>query len=300
MSAPEPDETASFTATMDDGATIALRRWGPPRAERFVISHGNGLAIDAFSDFGSDLARDYEVVAFDMRNHGRNPVHNNNENCWSRFLKDFPQILHAIDTELGPKPTHGAFHSLSAVTCLMSAVEAPYPWSSLTLFEPPMAPPASSGLQDAMLAYHVDLARRAGARRGRFDTPNQLFQSMRRSPAMARISDRALSVLTVATLRPNGEAWHLACPPGFEAQVFEISPIAERWPTLARVDVPVQIVVGDRENHYAPILIDVGLLLAESYGFGQQELSGTTHFMQLEAPERCAALARDFARQHPS
>ncbi|MBB3064279.1 alpha/beta fold hydrolase [Limibacillus halophilus] len=289
------NETETFTATMDDGAGITVRRWGKVRAERFIISHGNGLAVDAFKDFGLDLSRDFEVVAFDMRNHGSNATRIGNEDNWARFIKDFPQILAAIDSEFGVKPTHGAFHSLSSLTCLYSQAEIRYPWRSLTLFEPPATPPADSGLQEVMLSYHVELANRTRARRQIFDNPEQLAASMRRSPAFARISDDSILRLARATLRADGATWRLACPAEFEAATYEIASNIARWPGLARIDVPVRIVLGEREDHSSPILVEIGELLAKTFGFDSQVLPGTTHFMQLEKPAHCAELARNFA-----
>src|SRR5690625_4680180 len=89
--------SSAVRATMDDGATILLRRFGTGD-ERVVISHGNGLAIDGFASFAQALvARGFEVVAFDLRNHGHNPFHPQDEPNWLRFIRDFPAILRAMD-----------------------------------------------------------------------------------------------------------------------------------------------------------------------------------------------------------
>ena len=294
------ERTESFIARMEDGAGIALRRWGVPRRERFVISHGNGLAIDAFAAFGATLAQDYEVIAFDMRNHGWNETHRAEGNNWNRFLEDFPQIMAAIEDRFGVKPTHGAFHSLSSATCLMSAAQTAYPWRSLTLYEPPVTPSPEMDLHLPMLRFHDDLSRRAAARRSVFGRPEELAQSMRRARAFAFVPPETIDLLARATLRRNRSQWCLTCPPDFEAATFDVSMNAARWPAFADVDVPVRLVLGDRKISPAPILIDVGDLLAERFGFQTRTVSGGTHFMQLEQPERCAALAKEFARLHIS
>lgn len=298
-----PAETATIRARMDDGAIIALRRWGAPRAERVVISHGNGLAVDAFARFGAALAARFEVVAFDMRNHGRNhgrnPVTAVEGGNWARFIADIPQILAAIDDAFDPKPAHGAFHSLSSAACLLSTAQTGYPWRSLTVYEPPMPPGPGTPAHAAFARYQLELAARAARRRAQFDSPEQLFASMRRSSLFARVPDADLQRLAAATTRPDGEAWTLCCPPEFEAETFRVEGIERLRPGLARIACPVRVVVGDRAVHPAPILIDVGEALCRDFGWERAVVPGATHFMQLEHPDACAALAGAPGRSPP-
>lgn len=288
----QDNDHAEALATMDDGATILLRRQGPPAAERVVISHGNGLAIDGFARFAGALtARGFEVVAFDMRNHGRNPRHPVAGSNWRRFIADLPQILRGIDTAFGEKPTHGAFHSLSSAVCLLTQAETPYPWRSLTLFEPPVPPNADDPAHAVFLDYHRNLSERAGRRRAQFDTPDALFASMRRSSLFRLVPDADLERLARATLRPAPQGgWELSCPPEFEAATFRIDEIVALRPGLARVDCPVRLVLGDESIHYAHVLLDAGRALVRDFGFSAVELPLATHFMQLEHPETCAGL----------
>ena len=284
---------AEAVATMDDGATILLRRQGPPASERIVISHGNGLAIDGFARFaGALVARGFEVVAFDMRNHGRNPRHPDTGSNWRRFIADLPQILNRIDAAFGEKPTHGAFHSLSSAVCLLAQANAsPYPWRSLTLFEPPIPPHADDPAHAAFLDYHMNLSERAGRRRALFDTPDDLFASMRRSSLFHLVPDADLMRLALATLRPASQGgWELCCPPEFEAATFRIEDIVDLRPGLARIDCPVRLVLGDETIHYAKVLVETGRALQRDFGFPVVELPQATHFMQLERPETCAGL----------
>ncbi len=278
-------------ASMDDGAQIAIRRWGDPAAERVVISHGNGLAIDAFARFGAELCRRFEVIAFDMRNHGRNPQATAAQGNWPRFIADFAQILEAADNAFGAKPTHGAFHSLSSAVCLLSLTQDAYPWQSLTLFEPPMPADAGSPLHKPFIDYHVALSERAARRRESFDQPADLAGSMRRSSLFSLVGDEDIERLARATLRERADgSWQLCCPPEFEAETFRIEAVEHLRPGLAKVSCPVRLVLGERDIHYAAILVDIGRELAADFGFECIELKRATHFMQLEAPETCASL----------
>jgi hypothetical protein len=69
-----PPPAASADILMSDGAPIRLRRYGAGPV-RLMLSHGNGLAINAYLPFWEPLAESFELVAFDIRNHGENPPH---------------------------------------------------------------------------------------------------------------------------------------------------------------------------------------------------------------------------------
>ena len=284
-------ETRAVTARMDDGAEIVIRRWGEPAAERVVMSHGNGLAIDAFVRFGAALDRRFEIVAFDMRNHGCNPWRPVKGANWIRFIHDFPRILRAIDSTFGIKPTHGAFHSLSSVICLLHQGANAYPWQSLTLFEPPISPAKQSPLRETFLNYHMTLSQRAAKRRDIFETPDDLARSMRRSSLFGLVPSEDVDRLARATLRQrkNGQ-WQLCCPPEFEAETFLIDGVEDLRPGLQRINCPLKVVVGDHRIHYASILVHVGRELGREFGFDVVELKKVTHFMQFEAPRVCADL----------
>ena len=111
-----PRARHAFDAKMHDGAMIHIRQHGNPGAPRLVLSHGNGLAIDGYFPFWGPLRERYEVVVFDFRNHGHNPLHTAEGHTWQNFIADMDIVWHAINRELGAKPAAGLFHSLSGVT----------------------------------------------------------------------------------------------------------------------------------------------------------------------------------------
>ena len=61
-----------FDLAMDDGATIRIRQRGNPDGARLFISHGNGFAIDGYLPFWGPLRDRFDLVLFDVRNHGCN------------------------------------------------------------------------------------------------------------------------------------------------------------------------------------------------------------------------------------
>jgi pimeloyl-ACP methyl ester carboxylesterase len=126
---------------MSDGAVIRLRKYAGRRNARLVMSHGNGMAINAYAPFWKLFAGEYELVIFDVRNHGENPVHPEGHD-WDRFADDFEEIFSSISDRFGSMPTIGVFHSLSSIAAVIQVNKYGRRWDGIVLFDPPILPPA--------------------------------------------------------------------------------------------------------------------------------------------------------------
>src|SRR3981081_1026693 len=105
---PAPHET--FDVDLEDGARIRVRRHGNPDGVRLTVTHGNGFAADAYLPFWQLLARSYDVLVFDFRNHGQNvPVEPANH-TYAQLSRDLDRVLDTIDSRLGKKTKCGHFH----------------------------------------------------------------------------------------------------------------------------------------------------------------------------------------------
>ncbi|MXW02226.1 MAG: hypothetical protein F4X59_12605 [Holophagales bacterium] len=70
-----PEPLAVDEVRLDEETVTTLRRHGRPDAPlRLVLSHGNGLAIDAYYPFWSLLEDEFDLIVYDVRNHGWNAV----------------------------------------------------------------------------------------------------------------------------------------------------------------------------------------------------------------------------------
>jgi pimeloyl-ACP methyl ester carboxylesterase len=265
-----------------------------------VISHGNGLAIGGFRAFGAALEPEFEVIAVDLRGHGDSGPTPVLAHPWPRYLADIPEIFDHITSIYGDKPTHGAFHSLSAAATLLAQGRDPRPWRSLSVFEPPVPPVPDLALCEALFALHASLAERTRKRRFRFAGPSGLVASLRKSPTFGGIAPDDLHRLARAMLwRSDADPaapWELVCAPELEANIFDSRGAGLDWDCLGAIDCPVQVVLGSVLGHDMPLLLRSGTVLARSFGFAGATVEGGGHLMQLQRPGRSAELAIGFAQ----
>ena len=174
-----PPPRAAVDLTMADGAVVRLRRHGNPSGPRLALSHGNGLASDAYLPFWSLLAQRYDVVLFDMRNHGINPLHGGAGHDYAHFTRDIGAVRRGIDAAFGAKPVTGVFHSLAAIAATHNLVEGGPAWDALVLFDPPFMGRTAHPGAAAHQAYMADMAARARRRPERYRDPRVFaFQLM--------------------------------------------------------------------------------------------------------------------------
>jgi pimeloyl-ACP methyl ester carboxylesterase len=138
ISLPLPEHVDELT--MRDGAIIRLRRFGKSGGIRLALSHGNGLAINLYAPFWMPLAERFEIIVFDIRNHGENPLHDPRLHNWTSIIADFEEIFQGIQAHYGMRPTIGVFHSLSAIAALNHALAYGARWRALALFDPAIFP----------------------------------------------------------------------------------------------------------------------------------------------------------------
>lgn len=276
-------------ARMSDGAPILLRRLGNPDGLRLVFSHGNGLAIDAYETFWRLLSDRFDVILYDVRNHGLNPTGDVAGHTMAQLLDDTVTVTQAIDRVFGRRPRVGVFHSLTALLCLLASTDE-HSYSALVLFDPPVAPDAGSATR--LLSMKSQLVEKTLQRQADFNTWDELADFYRCAPAFRLLRPRAIERLAQATLRARGATgFTLCCPPAFEARIYEESIACSTRVDIARVACPLKVIGGDP---MAPVSflpsIDLHQIARLDYDF----LPDATHLLQLEEPGECVLMLRDF------
>lgn len=288
-----PEPLAAFDAVMGDRAVIRVRRHGNPGGPRMVLSHGNGQAADAYYPYWSLLAGRFDLFVYDLRNHGLNPVGDQVAHRIGSLADDCGGVLRAVGERFGEEPVIGVFHSLSALAAMLHAQERDA-FAALVLFDPPVCKP---GLTPEQLGPRFARGAEGTRRRpDRFESREALAESLRRNPMYQRVRPGVPALLAETTTRPlaDGTGYELCCPKEYEAQAFDG---AERW--SAQVDLgalrcPIKAIGSDPTTPFSFFPgVDLGGLIEANYDF----LPETTHFLQLEEPEQCAALTVEFLEE---
>jgi pimeloyl-ACP methyl ester carboxylesterase len=284
LTVPEPLAVADLA--MADGAVIRVRRHGNPEGPRIALSHGNGLAIDAYLPFWSRLLRRYDVVLFDQRNHGENPLHGESGHNWERITRDNVEIYEGIARRFGVKPVIGAFHSLSAVAAAMATLRFGRRWTPLVLFDPPIFPRLGHALEAMEREHMRDMAALARRRPERYPDPAAFAAQLAARAGFRRWVPGAHDLFARATLRPDpaGNGWVLRCPRELEARIFEQNVDPDVWPKLGACPVPLYLIGADTsvEGQQAPAFLTEGLARDQAIPYAM--IPETTHFLQIERP----------------
>ena len=283
-----PEPTSVCEVRLHDGSITTVRRHGNRSGTRLVLSHANALAIDLYYPFWSLLAEDFDLMIYDLRNHGWNSVGAQRNHNIPILMHDHDLILEAVSRRYGDKPMVGVFHSVSALISLLSFSKR---FSALVLFDPPLCKPTANEAEfDAVVERRAAMARRRGHR---FQTEEEFADFLAYMPGFTRVLPGVRELLASTTLRrsSDGDDFELRCPREYEAQILEyvrsFSPLVD----LEGLPCPTKVIGADPTlpNTYLPAF-DLSKMLTVDYDF----LPESSHLLQLEKPARCAALLREF------
>ena len=276
-----------------DGARISVRRHGNPEGPRIVLSHGNGLSADTYYPYWSLLEDRFDLFVYDLRNHGHNPVGERRLHSVPAFVRDLERIVRAIERRFGRKPLIGVFHSLSALISLLLE-QKQETFSALVLFDPPICPPG--GAPDDLEVIGQKMSRDARKRVQQFDSLDDFVKRLETKPAFRRLRPGIAHLLASTTLRPadGGTGYELRCPREYEAQVYEYTFGWAMEIDLERTHCQTKAIGSDPTEPFSFMpSMDLSTLVDLDYDF----LPETTHFLQLEDPQRCVDLTVEFLEE---
>ncbi len=291
-----PEPLAVHEARMDDGSVIVLRRHGNPDGVRIVLSHANGFAADAYYPFWSLLMDRFDIVLFDLRNHGWNPVGSVNSHSIPTFVSDMSTVASEINRCFGPKPAIGVFHSVSGQTAMIEASSGMSSFAGLILFDPFICPSGCDPvhrqrLMDTMQSM-VDVARR---RRAAFDSVQDFADRLRKAPAFDRLQPGVADLIAQTTTRlvDGSSMCELRCPPEFEARIAEQGYQYASTVKIEALRCPAKVIGSDPvvPHSFLPT-VAMSEIVALNYDF----IPETTHFLQLEDPEECVSTMLNFVK----
>ena len=286
MRPPYPPPASVLDVPVADGVTIQVRRHGNPEGPRLFLSHGTGFAADTYFPFWSLLLDRFDLLLFDFRSHGWNPVSDRRMHNIPTFVSDYQTILRAVEQRFGQKPAAGVFHSMSALTALL--FEQMFGgFAGLVLFDPPVQPPGKRPEDlEPMSRRFAAMTRR---RKERFESRDDYISAIARNPFFGLLRPEVLALMAETLLRSadDGEGYELRCPREHEAQIFEFAFGWSMQVDLGRVECPVKVIGSDPMT---ALTFMPSTDLAELSDLDYDFLPDATHFLQLEEPEQCVAL----------
>ena len=285
-----PEPLATVSVPVHGGPDVTLRRHGNPDGPRLVLSHGNGLAIDLYYPFWSLLLDDFDLVVYDLRNHGWNMTGKLSEHTVPALVADHDVIMEAIERHFGTKRQAGVFHSISGLVSLLSPGRGAR-FEALTLFDPPLCKPGQTlEIAEAAANRNSALTRR---RASQFQSRQELVEVLPYLPGFQRVVPGLFDLFARTPLRQNDAqpGYQLRCPPEYEAQIIDYANVYSVAVDLESMMCPVKVIGADPTLPYSfwPTF-NFGELMQVDYDFVPE----ATHFLQLEKPEDCAARLREF------
>ena len=285
-----PEPLSVHEVPVEGGAAIVVRRHGNPDGTRLVLCHGNGLAIDLYYPFWSLLTEEFDIVVYDLRNHGWNAVSALANHTVPTFVEDHDAILDAIDGHYGSKPQVGVFHSVSSFAPLLSPTEGRR-FSALVLFDPPLRKPGvTSNEFDAAAERTAKMARR---RTPSFKTREDYMALLGFMPTFKHTMPGVIDLMAATTLREaeDGSGFELRCPREHEAQIIAHARIFAVMVDFAALQCPTKVIGADPTLPYSYLpTLNLSDMMTVDYDF----LPDATHLLQLEQPANCVAAMRDF------
>lgn len=292
-----PDPSRIETARMDDGAEILLRRYANEGKPRLAITHGNGFAVDGYRQFWEPLLSDFDVVLYDMRNHGRNRSAGGDGHNYRQFARDVATVRHEIDRAFGARPVTGIFHSMSARSAMKQAAEETAAWDALVLFDPPNVPPRGHSCYEPMKVFEEKLIQYSLNRPDRFASVEEAIAVYSENKGVRSWVSGAAAEMARAIIRPcdePGAAFGLSCRGEFEATIYLGALALDLWPEADTFGCPSILIGADPEKVPNAPTAKTNKALADEGGYRYVSIAGTGHMLQLERPEECRAAMLGF------
>ena len=261
------------------------------------MGHGNGLAVDLYYPFWSRFLDDFDVVVYDMRNHGWNEVGPRSEHNVPNLIRDQEQVVEAVSSRYGETPTIGVFHSLSALTALLSSALGSGRTGDLAawiLYDPPLYKPRLGEAEfDKSADRSAEIARRRTDRFGKAADFQELVHHLLLTRAVPGAAE--LMAKTVLRASADGESVELRCPREYEAQIFAYARTYAFLVDLGDLPCPTKVVGSDPMMTFAYMpTFNLSHINTVDYDF----IPESTHFLQIEHPAECAKLMRGFLEGH--
>lgn len=282
------------------GAAVACYAWRqvPAGAPALLWGHANGFNAGCYAPVLQRLARHFRVFAFDARGEGASaaPVGEPAQVfIMDGLAADLQRIVAAVRARIGPAtPLHYASHSMCGnAAILLEARRGQAPFTTLTLFEPPIHPLPEHPSYDQARDASAALVRWASKRREHFADRAALRQTAQGIATFTRFAPDMLDAYVTAAAHPTDAGdLRLYCPGAVEAAYYRYSPGSGMFAAVAGVMTPTLLfssdpAATDRGHTWAPDVLRAAAATMANATY--DVIADGRHLMVQEDPDQCVA-----------
>lgn len=305
---PVPAELAqAFSVATPSGLAVRAYAWRETpagAAPALLWGHANGFNAGCYVPFLSRLAGHFQVFAFDARGHGASdaPLEDFDRHyVMDNFATDLNAVVEAVRHKLGDeRPLHYASHSLGGVAALLlDGRFGVRPFASMTLFEPPVYPPASHRFIERARKTPPLFAAWAARRQTRFADRAALRAAAAKIVTYANFTPEMLAAYIAAAAYDTAEGGiELFCPGLAEAAVYRNNPPSQVFLAAVKAQTRTLIFSSDPALVDAghvwapPVLADLAQQMPDAH---YRAMPGCGHLMVQENPGACVAAILEHA-----
>ncbi len=279
---------------IEGGAGLVIRRHANPDKPRLLLSHGNGFAIDGYRALWKLFADDFELVLFDQRNHGRNPLGPIDTHSVAAMAGDHQVVQKAVRETFGPRFTAGLFHSVSSIASIRASLDYQAQWDALILFDPPLIAPEGNELRAKSQRIDEILSDFARKRPEHFNDPSEQATIYRAQIGREWVEGADMDIAKAVTRPDPAGGYMLSCPGEYEARIYHDNANFNSYEALSALRQPT-LIIGADPHHGRPMPPAlVGPVAAKEHGLPHIIVPGTGHMLQVEKPDIIAGHVREY------
>jgi len=277
-----------------NGMNFSVYEWGEQyqgQRPTVVLVHATGFHARCWDQVVAHLGERH-IIALDQRGHGGSDT--DNFNNWSEFGDDLVAVLNALKLS----QVEAVGHSMGGHASVAAAAMDKALFSKLLLIDPVILEPGFYAMWDENVLAG-DPQHPAARRRAEFASREEMFERYRERLPFSLFTEAAMRDYCQYGLVDCEEGVRLACPPAFEARIYDSACSNQAILEQAKdVDIPVTVARSMQPKkpedimdfRYSPSWNQ----LASQFPQGRDVvLEHLTHFMPMQDPAQVAQLIRD-------
>jgi pimeloyl-ACP methyl ester carboxylesterase len=266
-----------------NGLRLRALEW-PGDAPLVLLFHATSFCADVWRPVWEAArasgAASLRALAVDQRGHGRSAAPADaSAYAWTRLAGDLIALAKA---ESGEDGVVLVGHSSGGTAALAAAGLMPERVRAVVVVEPVLFDPPAPGADVDSFAGSRLLATRARKRRTDFESREAARAALReRFPYKGFDAEALEACLTGGLAEQANGSVSLRCAPRVEAWAYEGAAALDVWPRVAKIRVPVLVLVAEH-SAIPPALLE--RLCASAADTRVEKIASATHFAALEQP----------------